>query len=138
MRKWFTGIRGVFTTIVITLVIFFTAVAIGNEFLLEAIINLMLALVCFSPFALVGIIAIRINSFMQNKQTGKKKKRDFMGDAHYNDIGMQDIMSKLSPQERAYLERQLADREVGFGDDGEIVSMEDLLSDFEEKSKRKK
>ena len=58
----------------------------------------------------------------------------------FDDYDMQDarlerIMEKLSPQERAYLERRLADQEVGLGDDGERVSMHDLLDEFDEKSK---
>jgi hypothetical protein len=39
------------------------------------------------------------------------------------------IMKRLSPDERDYLQRELDERLVGLGDDGELLTVDELLAD---------
>lgn len=122
---------------VVAFIAIFAGIAVGesSEFY-DIFIGLVAALMLTAPFLALTSLITGIGSWMQNRQDSKEK-RDFMP---YDDYGMQDarlerIMKQISPQDRAYLERRLADREVGLSDDGEIVSMSDLLDEFEQKSK---
>jgi hypothetical protein len=46
------------------------------------------------------------------------------------------IMQRLSPDERDYLQQALDERLIGIGEDGELLSVDDLLDDAEPKAKR--
>jgi hypothetical protein len=123
---------------VLAFIAIFAGIAVGEESeLYNVFIGLVAALILTSPFLALTSLITGIGSYRQGKQDSKQK-RDFMP---YDDYGMQDarlerIMKQISPQDRAYLERRLADQEVGLGNDGEIISMDDLLNEYEEKSKR--
>ena len=126
---------GFATYFILAFVGIFLGVAVGeSSALYDTFIGLVAAVMCTSPFLILTSLITGIGSYLQRNKE-KKKKHDFIyGD--FDDERIERIMSQLSPQDQAYLEQRLADREVGFGDDGEIVSMEDLLSEFEQKSKR--
>jgi hypothetical protein len=140
MRKWFRRLLvgvGVFSTY--TVLLFLAAMFLGGSGIYRTtlIVIGMVPIFFILPLLVLGIIVTGIGTLLQGKQDSKQK-RDFMP---YDDYGMQDarlerIMKQISPQDRAYLERRLADQEVGLGNDGEIISMDDLLNEYEEKSKR--
>jgi hypothetical protein len=117
---------------ILAFIAMFLGVAMGEgSSLYNVSIGLIAAVMCTLPFLVLTSIVTGIGSLMQRNHEGKQK-RGLMPYMDYDDAHLERIMNRLSPQDRTYLERRLADREVGLSDDGEIVS----LGEFEEKSKR--
>lgn len=112
----------------------FFSVAVGEESAYYDVgIGLVAALMLTSPFLALTSLITGIGSYMR-RDDEKRKKNEFMYGGDFDDARLERIMNQLSPQDQAYLERRLADREVGLSDDGEIVSMNDLLDEFEQKT----
>lgn len=121
---------------VLTFIAMFISVAASEGTgLYDVGIALLAAIMITSPFLVLTSLVTGIASYMRRNQ-GEKQKLDFMPYEDSDYSRLERIMNQLSPQDRAFLERKLADKEVGLSDDGEIVSMNDLLDKNEEKSKR--
>lgn len=109
---------------------------IPEETIFFEFLTFLLGAMIFSlPFLLLGILATGLEILIKSNQK-KKKKYNLMYEIGSDDVQLQYIMRKLSPEERTYLDERLAEREMGIRDDGEMVSIDELLSEFEEKSKR--
>lgn len=136
-RIWFKRLLiavGTVSTATVFLLITILLFVQDNTVLFDILTFFLGSLVCSLPFLLLGILATGLELLL--KSTQKKKKIAEPSYTINDDMRLQDIMSKLFPQERAFLESRLAKREFGLGDDGEMLSVDDLLSEFEEKSKR--
>lgn len=93
-------------------------------------------MMCSSPLviliAIVSGIATAISSFSGQE----KKKRDFTDFGLDDDSRMDEIMSRLTAEQQIYLENKLRNSRLGISSDGELMSMDDLLDDFDSKEKR--
>ena len=122
VRKSFKGLLIAITAVSATAFISFWEMAATLEFygLAPWVFGISL---CTIPFIMLGILITGIYLLIY-PNSERKQKRGFENAR----------LDQVSPQERAYLEQRLTDREVGLSDDGEIVSMNDLLDEFEQKT----
>jgi len=116
------------------------AVVAGEASILFGVaIGIIVFLTCLSPLvmlvsAIAGIGALV--DWSQNRNRQEKRKREFYDDfGDDEDMNMDDIMSRLTPQQQAYLQDQLRQSRLGVGTDGEMMSMSDLLKTYK-KEKR--
>lgn len=96
-------------------------------------------MLCSSPLvilvAIVSGIATAISSFSGSGQ--EKKKRKFTDLGFDDDSRMDEIMRRLTPEQQVYLDNKLRNSRLGINsDDGELVSLDSLLNDFDKKEKR--
>lgn len=97
-----------------------------------------ITLLCSSPLVMLIAVVSGIRSLINRVQgAGKKKKKkndfaDFSFADSNSDMQLEDIMRELSPQQQAYLERRLHSSRLGVGNDGELVSINDLLNEYDE------
>ena len=62
-----------------------------------------------------------------------KLKNDMLVNAEDNPERLREIMHQLSPSDRAYLQRMLNAKRMGVSNDGELMSLDELLeADHEE------
>ena len=102
-------------------------------------LGLFVTLMCSSPlvilFSLISGIRLLIEKFTGNSQKKKRVYDDFTYDDEV-DANLDDIMARLSPEQQVYLEERLESQRLGVGDDGELMSINELLDSYEEKEKR--
>ena len=61
--------------------------------------------------------------------SSSKRKNDFLADLDNHPARLQRILRQLSPEDRDYLQQQLAARRLGVSGDGELMTLDDLLAD---------
>ncbi|GAB5493345.1 MAG: hypothetical protein Phog2KO_35600 [Phototrophicaceae bacterium] len=124
----------------ISAICFGIGVATPDEsFINNAALGLLVTLICSSPlvilFSIISGVRLLIDKFTGNSQKKKRVYEDFAYDDEA-DANLDDIMAQLSPQQQAYLEERLQSQRLGVGDDGELMSINDLLDNYEEKEKQ--
>ncbi|MDQ7028169.1 MAG: hypothetical protein Q9P44_21710, partial [Anaerolineae bacterium] len=97
-------------------------------------IGLAAAVVCSSPIVMLTALITGIGTLVERNSGSStkyknKRKNDFLADFDQNPRRLQHIMSQLSPDDRAYLQEELANRRLGVSNDGELISLDDLLDD---------
>lgn len=138
MRRTFLG--SLFTLgamVVLSSLLFGIGVAVGEMSALYSVaLGGVVMMMCLSPMvvliAIISGIGTAINYFRGNA----KQKRGYDDLAFDEDIELDDIMAQLSPEQQAYLQERLRNARLGVGNDGELMSMNDLLNSYEEKEKR--
>ena len=98
--------------------------------------GLLGAVVCTTP--LVGLTALvaGVGNWRERRAgASAKRKNDFIAEFEENPARLQDILRRLSPEDRAYLQQHLAASKLGVSDDGELMSLDELIArDNEEES----
>lgn len=142
MRKTFTRsllfLGGMFVTLTI---LFFTMIILGEESIIgQLLLNSSVFLLCASPLVMLVTVFSGLGLLWQSATNTQKKKKSEYSDlsdfSFDSDDEMDAIMARLTPEQQDFLQEKLAKRELGLGADGEIVSMNDLLDEFESKKKR--
>lgn len=92
---------------------------------------------CSSPLVILVAIVSGISTLMNRNQDKEKRKHDFTDFGFDEDYRMEEIMQRLSSEQQVYLENRLRNSRLGVNsDDGELMSLNDLLDDFDSKEKR--
>lgn len=100
-------------------------------------VGLVAALFCTTPFLLLFMMVTGIGTLIERNSSPEKRKRDWSADFYSSDDQrLRQILSRLSADDRAFLEAKLAERSLGLHDDGEIVSLDDLLDEDSRKRYR--
>ena len=97
------------------------------------------AVFCTAPFVgLTALISGIGNLVEQRTRPHGKFKNDFLADVEQHPARLQQILNQLSPKDRAYLQQQLASRKLGVTDDGELMSLDELIAqdDSEDENRR--
>lgn len=108
----------------------------------------LIALICISPFAILQTSMNGLATLIEFLSGGDKQKPNDAGRKQKHkheyepfpfddDVELDDIMAQLSPEQRTFLQEKLRNNSMGVGDDGELVSITELLSDYNEKGKHK-
>ena len=133
MRRIF---KGSLYTLLGFFVIFFVAVIFGAGFPDESFLRnfgtgLMAAVMCSSPLVLVTALITGIGTWFERNtaESFEKRKNELGVSFEPYPARLSRIMSQLSPDDRAYLEEQLANRRLGVSGDGELMSLDELLDD---------
>ncbi|MDQ7035386.1 MAG: hypothetical protein Q9P01_11280 [Anaerolineae bacterium] len=93
-------------------------------------IGLAAAVVCSSPIVMLTALITGIGTLVErNSGSSSKRKNDFLADFDQNPRRLQHIMSQLSPDDRAYLQEELANRRLGVSNDGELILLDDDSDD---------
>lgn len=130
MRRIF---KGSLYTMLGFLGIFFFAMILGAGFPDGTFLNnmgtgLLAAVMCSLPFVLLTTLITGIGTLVERRSgSSSKRKNDLLADFEQNPRRLQYIMKQLSPDDRAYLQEHLANRRLGVSNDGELVSLDDLL-----------
>lgn len=95
-----------------------------------------ITMLCSSPLVFLVALVTGIATLVERLQGKQKRKRSYENFAFDEDIELDDIMARLTPDQQAYLQEQLRSNRLGLGNDGELMSMNDLLDSYEEKEKR--
>lgn len=92
----------------------------------------------FSSFpVMLTIIVSGIGTLISRGQGDEKRKREFTDFGFDDDSRLEEIMQRLSPEQQVYLENRLRNSRLGVNsDDGELMSLNDLLDDFDSKENR--
>lgn len=94
-------------------------------------------LVLFSLPVILVTIASGIGTLLNRSQDKGKHKQKNTNFGYNNDSRIEEIMQRLSPEQRVYLENQLQNSRLGVNtDDGELMPLNDLLEDSDSKEKR--
>ena len=115
------------------LVLFFFSVILGAGFPEESFISnfgygIVVAIVFTMPFLFLTALVTGVGSlFQRNTYDSEKMKNDFLTNFDGNPERLQDIMNQLSPSDRAYLQQELNTRRLGVSNDGEMMSLDELL-----------
>lgn len=104
-----------------------------NTALYNTLTAIMVAGICSSPLVMLVAVVSGIATLVDRFQNGSKSKRK--NDELYthfteSDIELDDIMRRLTPDQQDYLQQRLRNNRLGVGSDGELVSMNDVLRDF--------
>jgi hypothetical protein len=143
MTSWFKGTAKVTAYLLVMLFVaaFLAGATPENSTLYNTGMGLMVATACVSPFIGVSLLVSGIGSIMETvnrNQSSEKRKRknrlplEDMDDDHR----IRRIMAQLTPPDRDYLHERLADRQLGLSDDGEMVSLDDILADYDDSSQQ--
>jgi hypothetical protein len=137
MRKWFNRslwlsggylvsyLLGLFISI-------FLGVSFQESVIADMASGLAAAILCTTPHVLLFMLITGIGTLRENRNEPEKRKRDMASEFYTSDEErLQRILNRLSADDREFLEAQLAGRNLGLHDDGEIVSLTDLLDDQE-------
>src|SRR5688572_25019826 len=126
------------------IVMFALGMAISVGFPEETLIHNLSVVVgvfgmCMSPFIALIALITGIGTLVEGRVgTSNKRKNDFLADLDNHPDRLQRILRQLSPEDRNYLQQQLAVRKLGVSGDGELMSLDDLLandnSDDEQRS----
>ncbi|MEM9952296.1 MAG: hypothetical protein AAF846_11875 [Chloroflexota bacterium] len=110
-----------------------------NSPIYNVALGTVVALMCSSPVVMLVAIISGVGSLInrtQGNQGKSKRKREFDTFTYNNnDAVLEDIMEQLSPEQQAYLERRLQNSSMGVGNDGELISIDDLLSDYDQEQR---
>ncbi len=103
----------------------------------NAALGAVVFMMCSSPLVMLVAIVSGIATLVNQGQGKAKRKREFTDFGFDNDQRLEDIMQRLSPEQQIYLENKLRNNRLGVNtDDGELMSLDDLLDDFDSKEKR--
>lgn len=92
---------------------------------------------CSSPLVILLAIVSGIATLVNRGKGDEKQKREFTDFGFDDDSRLEEIMQRLSPEQQDYLENRLRNSRLGVSsDDGELMSLNDLLDDFDSKEKR--
>ncbi len=115
----------------------------------------LVALICISPFALLQTFMNGLATLIEFLSGGDKQKQNSdtypfedverkqkLKNEHEpfpfdDEFEIDEIMAQLSPEQQKFLQKKLRNNSLGIGDDGELVSINELLSDYDEKEKHK-
>jgi hypothetical protein len=87
------------------------------------------AVACTTPFVALTALITGIGMMIEGRTgTSSKRKNDFLAEFDNNPARLQRILRQLSPEDRDYLQQQLAARRLGVSGDGELVTLDDLLA----------
>ena len=132
MRRIF---KGSMYTLLGFFVLFFFAMILGAGFPDGTFLNnlgtgVMAATMCSTPILLLVAFVTGIGTlFERNTGSGSKLKNDFGMALEPYPARLARIMNQLSPDDRTYLQEQLANRRLGVSSDGELMSLDELLDD---------
>jgi hypothetical protein len=133
MRRIF---KGSLYTLVGFFGLFFFAMILGAGFPDGTFLNnlgtgVMAATMCSTPILLLVAFVTGIGTLFERNTASatSKHKNDFGMDFEPYPARLAGIMNQLSPDDRAYLEEQLANRRLGVSSDGELMSLDELLDD---------
>jgi hypothetical protein len=84
---------------------------------------------CMSPFIALIALITGIGTLVEGRAgTSSKRKNDYLADLNTNPDRLQRILRQLSPEDRDYLQQQLAVRKLGVSGDGELMSLDELMA----------
>ncbi|MGB7341390.1 MAG: hypothetical protein WBC91_21015 [Phototrophicaceae bacterium] len=137
MKRTFKGSLITLGTMFLTIAILFGVLVATPEDTLfyNMLTGIMVAGICSSPLVMLVTIVSGIATLADRLQNGSKTKRkndDFYTNFNESDMDIDDIMRRLTPEQQAYLQQRLHNNRLGVGSDGELVSMNDLLNDFDQ------
>ncbi len=95
-----------------------------------------ITMLCSSPLVFLVALVSGIATLVERLKGKQKRKRVYENFDFNEDIELDDIMARLTPDQQNYLQEQLRSNRLGLGNDGELMSMNELLNNFEEKEKR--
>lgn len=138
MKRTFIGsLMTLGTMFIITAVLFGIGVGAGEASVLYNIaLGGVVMMMCLSPLVILTTIISGIGTLINRLRGVEKQKRGYDNFAFDEDMELDDIMAQLSPQQQDYLQERLRNNRLGIGNDGELMSMNDLLNSYEEKEKR--
>jgi hypothetical protein len=117
------------------IVLFILGMAISVGFPEETLIHNLSVVVgvfgmCMSPFIALIALITGIGTLVEGRVgTSSKRKNDYLADLDAHPDRLQRILRQLSPEDRDYLQQQLAVRKLGVAGDGELMSLDELLAD---------
>lgn len=138
MKRTFIGsLMALGAMFIITAVLFGIGVGVGEASVLYNIaLGGVVMMMCLSPLVILTTIISGIGTLINRLKGVEKQKRGYDNFAFDEDMELDDIMAQLSPQQQDYLQERLRNNRLGVGNDGELMSMNDLLNSYEEKEKR--
>jgi hypothetical protein len=145
MTSWFKGSAQVaaFLVMLLFVSVFLTAATPESSNIYNIGMGFLTATLCASPIvglslAVSGIGAL-VEKFNTDEATGtlkRKRKRRLTLDDLDDSQRMRRIMAQLTPPDRDYLRERLAAQRLGLSDDGEMVSLDEVLSEYEDTSRQ--
>lgn len=117
--SWLVALMGV-----LAVVFFILAIPFDETATSELFINLMAAMIC-SGFPIAMVMAI---TGLASRNVDKQK-REYITDFVDEDERLENIMRKLSTDEKQYIQSLIAAKRMGIADDGELTTLNDLLDD---------
>lgn len=137
MRRWFKRFAYTFVGFI---PLFFLAMFLATGFPEGSFLSnigdgLGVAAICTAPLVALLATITGIGTLIErftNQDSGEKQKREFSGNFQADSPELQRILNRLSASDREYLEDYLAARRLGLADDGEMMSLEDLIHDADD------
>jgi len=121
--------------------LFITLVFTEGTLLANWIEDVLVFLMCASPLAVMyslGIGGMLLWRRMTNVQKKSSKNARYDYDLDFeDDNALAGIMQQLTPEQRAYLEERLEERDLGLGTDGELMSMDELLNEAQKQKPKR-
>ena len=136
-RTFFGSLTTLGAMFILSAILFGISVGAGEA---SALYNIALGgvtmMMCLSPLVMLVTIVSGVGTLINWFRGNEKRKRGYEHFALDEDIELDDIMAQLSPEQQAYLQDRLRNKRLGVGNDGELMSMNELLSQYDEKDKR--
>ena len=116
------------------IVLFVLGMAISVGFPKETLIHNLSVVVgifsmCMTPFIALIALITGIGTLVEGRVgTSSKRKNDYLADLENHPARLQRILRQLSPEDRDYLQQQLAVRKLGVSGDGELMSLDELMA----------
>jgi hypothetical protein len=128
MRKWFNRSMWLAIAYFFGLV---AAILLQRTEMADFGVSLGTAIICTAPILLLFMIITGIGTLRERRdQSEEKRKRDWSADFYSDDEQrLRQILDRLSADDRAFVESKLAGRSYRLNEDGEIVSLGELLDD---------
>ena len=132
MRRMYQWSSRVFLALI---VMFALGMAISVGFPEETLIHNLSVVVgvfsmCMTPFIALIAMITGIGTLVE-RRTGtstSKRKNDYLAGLDNHPDRLQRILRQLSPEDRDYLQQQLAVRKLGISGDGELMSLDELMA----------
>ena len=118
------------------------AIAVGvgvtkESSLYNPMIGILAALIFSSPIVMLVAIISGIGTLVNRGHSDEKRKREFTDFSFHDDSQLEEIMLRLSPEQQIYLDNKLRNNRLGVNtDDGELMSLDELMDDFDSIEKR--
>jgi hypothetical protein len=132
MRKWFQRSLWVGSAYFIGLfVAIMSSILYQDSAVVQFATSFAVAIICTAPILLLFMIITGIGTLRERRdQSEEKRKRDWSADFYSDDEQrLRQILDRLSADDRAFVESKLAGRSYRLNEDGEIVSLGELLDD---------
>jgi hypothetical protein len=116
------------------IVMFALGMAISVGFPEETLIHNLSVVVgvfsmCMTPFIALIAMITGIGTLVERRTgTSTKRKNDYLAHLDNHPDRLQRILRQLSPEDRDYLQQQLAVRKLGVSGDGELMSLDELIA----------